>query len=130
MSLGIVGDNTQAEVTFHPGYVLTPCVCARWSVLGPGNALRSVATTWPGPGSRALLIFSQCQDIGERGGQRAIQGSVMHAVKFGLLSKYYSFTCLHVTVDWLGETQVEGPVPVHKRQNHFPNVLISDPADP
>ena len=69
MSLDIVGDNTQAEVTFHPGYVLTPCVCARWSVLGPGNALRSVATTWPGPGSRALLIFSQCQDIGETGVQ-------------------------------------------------------------
>lgn len=54
------------------------CVCARWSVLGPGNALRSVATTWPGPGSRALLIFSQCQDIGARG-EVSRESSVMQA---------------------------------------------------
>ena len=84
MSLGIVGDNTQAEVTFHPGYVLTPCVCARWSVLGPGNALRSVATTWPGPGSRALLIFSQCQDIGETGVQSPVPWQIGVLTKGGL----------------------------------------------
>ena len=35
---------------------------------------------------------------------------------------------MHVTVDWSGETQGEGPG--LKRQNHFPNQLISDPGDP
>ena len=45
-----------------------------------------------------------------------------------LRQQKYVSTCIQVTACWSCETQGEGPI--HKRQNHFPNQLISDPGDP
>ena len=129
MSLGLVGDNTQAEVTFHPGYVLAPCVCARWSVLG--LVMRSVVSQPPGlargPG---LCSSSVSVRTSGRGQDIRTPPCPKHAQLVRAFTRKDQSEITEIfLVCSLMIGFVKPRVKVLKRQNHFLFQLTSDPGD-